>query len=251
MHGRRETRTRAWWVGIGLGVLALALVACDGDGGGGGAADTGPPGPTDTVVSDATADVTPPQDTPAPADVPVGPYGFPIRLPGTHEYVCPTVEGPQSEPFTDRDWVCSFAHGGTEGLVYVQATPTECVSMGMGYGAVYDIAGAWISVGDVVTPLTGSYYDWGGNHQNDYLDFTYDGADYRYTHSSFGWGWHACQAMDCLQVLDAADQVTEDGCCPDRALPVVCVEVTPEGTVPALEDTFAPCNGHENFSCLN
>lgn len=53
--------------------------------------------------------------------------------------------------------------------------------------------------------------------------------------------------MDCLQLLEGGGLVTEDGCTKERTLPVTCVQVADDGTVPELVDTFAPCPGDPNY----
>jgi len=99
----------------------------------------------------------------------------------------------------------------------------------------------------VPSPVAASY-DSGGNHRNDWIRLEFQGAVYRYWHSSMGTSWRKCQAPDCLQVLDPADdRVTlEDGCTPDRLLPAWCVEVGHDGTVPPLVDGFQKCPGDPN-----
>ncbi|HPA58115.1 MAG TPA: hypothetical protein PLT70_11890, partial [bacterium] len=104
--------------------------------------------------------------------------------------------------------------------------------------------GSWISFDGAVSEITGANYDWGGNHHNDFLEFSYSGKKFKIYHSSFGYGWRSCQNMDCMQV---GDPVTEDGCTKERTLPSVCQEVSADGTVGSFEDTFEPCAGDPNY----
>jgi hypothetical protein len=189
---------------------------------------------------DATPFLTDPGGT--DADGTLDALGFRIRVPRQHQV--PT-EGPGGQTgFTelwDQDWVCTLRHDGVDATVYARFEPLKDKGLVFG-GAVYQSDGAWVSSGGVVTPAIASY-DAGGNHQNDWMLVTWGGATVRYYHSSFdGAAWRKCQPMDCLQVL-AADGVTfaENGCTSDRTLPVVCVVVAQDGTVPDLTDHFAPC----------
>ncbi|MBN1771321.1 MAG: hypothetical protein JXB32_08680 [Deltaproteobacteria bacterium] len=100
-----------------------------------------------------------------------------------------------------------------------------------------------VAAGGEVVPLAEATYDHGGNHHNDSLLFSHGGRSFQAYHSSFGFGWRCCQPMDCLQLLDAAGTVLEDGCTCDRSIPAVCVQVRPDGTWTALVDTFAVCAG--------
>jgi hypothetical protein len=88
-------------------------------------------------------------------------------------------------------------------------------------------------------------YNWGGNHHNDSLEFDFGGRHFRGYHSSFGWGWRQCRPMDCLVVTTMTGDPVEDGCTCDRTVPLVCVQVLPDGTWPALVDTFEVCPGDE------
>ena len=54
--------------------------------------------------------------------------------------------------------------------------------------------------------------------------------------------------MDCVQTYElGTGNLLEDGCTSDRTLPIACVRVLEDGTVPELIDTFEPCPGDPNF----
>ncbi len=162
-----------------------------------------------------------------------------MRLPRSHELDC---EGTPT-PFADADWLCTWSWADSEGVVYIGATPTACVSLGMNPLPVFD-AGGEIVIDGVVSTLQSAAYDWGGNHQNDSLDIDWAGHHFRWYHSSFGFGWRACGPMDCLQVSDVlGGPLLEDGCTCDRSLPMVCRAVQPDGSWEPLDDLFEVCNG--------
>lgn len=206
-----------------------------------GPGDTGPDdaGTTDGGGGDAGSDAA--QDAGLPE-------GFEIRIPGSNEITCPGVGG-GTETFDqpDADHVCTFAHGGSFGQLYVQASASGCAPGGFGGTPIYDVVGAWMAMDGKVVSLAEPGYDWGGNHHNDFITFSWGGTKYKVYHSSFGWGWRACQPPDCMQVLSSGGAVVEDGCTKDRTLPVVCVLVEADGTVPPLVDTFEPCEGDPNY----
>lgn len=199
----------------------------------------------DTTVADA-GDAGPGEDVPPDEDA-GPPEAFEIRIPGSHQVECPSFGGgTELVDQADADHLCTFAHGDTFGQVYVQASASGCEGAGFP-SPVFEVVGAWISIDGKISALNSAAYDWGGNHHNDFLDFSWDGKSYRYYHSSFGWGWRACQPMDCMQVLGAGDTIVEDGCTKDRTLPVTCVLIGSDGSVPPLTDTFEPCAGDPNY----
>ncbi|MBI5548384.1 MAG: hypothetical protein HY901_31260 [Deltaproteobacteria bacterium] len=171
--------------------------------------------------------------------------GFTIRIPQERTIVFhdPIGGGTSTVKAWDTDYVCTFKHGAADGFFYVQATPLE--NLGMGGGMVVRTEGGWWSFAQAVTSATGVVYDWGGNHHNDSIDVEYQGKTYRYYHSSFGYGWRSCHPPDCLQVVQG-EAVVEDGCGSDRALPVTCVLVEHDGSVPAFPSTFEKCLGDPN-----
>ena len=222
---------------LALPALALALLAC-GDSGGGTADTTqSDTTTTDTAVTDTSEDTVP------------NDLGFTIRYPQSHTIPCPALapEFPIEDLVTpDADWLCTFDYGAASGYVYIRATPTSCVVSFSGTPVYEDCAG-WIALDGVVSPVTAAGYDWGGNHHNDSLTFTWDGERFDLDHSSFGWGWRACQNPDCVVVRDGAGAILEDGCTKERTLPAVCQRIGTDGTWGSFEDTFEPCAGDPNY----
>ena len=170
--------------------------------------------------------------------------GFCIRVPQVRTVPYDSFGGgSETIDVPDKDHVCTLIYDGVDGFVYVQAHATEFRDMG---GGVMQTDGAWTSIGGEVLATTGSY-DWGGNHANDAIEIVHDGKQYRYYHSSFGFGWRACHAPDCLQIYDGVGgALIEDGCTSERSVPAVCVQVELDGGVPPLVDDFEPCPGDPN-----
>lgn len=185
----------------------------------------------DTADTDTDTDGSPTNEIP-------NDWGFVMRLPHDRTLDC----GDTSQTFSDRDWLCTYDYDGATGVVYAQSTPATCVQV-MDYQAVYQSTGE-INLGQGAQALGSVVYDWGGNHQNDTLEFETSGQRFRYSHSSFGFGWRKCHDMDCAQVYssDGADLI-QDGCTCDRTVPITCSSVQPDGTWADLVDTFAVCNG--------
>ena len=179
----------------------------------------------------------------ADGGVPAEVLGFSIRRPQLRTVPCEGMfcgpSGTTDAP--DKDFVCTLDHGNYRGkYVYVQARPTR---YGGFNGLQYMVDGAFLSDGTTATPAD-AIYDFGGNHANDNITLTLPTVVYRYSHSSYGFGFRKCQPMDCLQVhAPGGATPTEDGCTRDRTLPVVCVEVVDDGTVPELVDHFMRCPG--------
>ena len=214
--------------------------------------DATPDAATDTTAADVSptdaADAADAVDAVDAGDVgPVGEYGFSYRKQQSVDLTC-SKGGPMGNggTFAYTDWLCTFAHGATQGYLYVQGTPSDCTCT-MGCTPVFTTQG-WLSVGGKVTALSPVSYDWGGNHNNDSVEFAFAGETYKAYHSSFGFGWRKCQPMDCLQVEDKiAGTVSEDGCTKARTLPIACVPILPDGTHAALTDKFKPCLGDPNY----
>ncbi|MCC6874951.1 MAG: hypothetical protein IT378_11655 [Sandaracinaceae bacterium] len=199
-------------------------------------------------TSDAGADAGADAGSDAAAiDAGPGEYGFPLRVPTTLELSC-TVD-----PFTcptgtltaeQMDHVCTLHLDGHDLVLYVQADPTA--QNPLGFGAVYgDVVGYAYDRTTMMTTTIVAAYDFGGGHHNDFLDATIGGQRYRFYHSSFGFGFRACQPPDCVQKLDASGTVTDDGCTSARLHPEVCVRLTGT-TIPPLTDTFERCPGDPN-----
>ena len=116
----------------------------------------------------------------------------------------------------------------------------SCVWL-MSAQAAYEVV-AQIMIDGNIEPLPGAAYDYGGNHNNDLVEFTYEGKTYRYHHSSFGFGWRSCQPMDCAQITEG--DVMDDGCTCDRTHPIVSSPIQQDGTYDPLDvDNFAVCLG--------
>jgi hypothetical protein len=174
-------------------------------------------------------------------------FGFTRRAPKTHELTC--VDEVFNEEYTldmpEIDYVCEMQHEGANWMLYSRATPTGCEGGGETGGAYHFCPRIWTSVEGEVAAVEG-LYDYGGGHMNDFVEFVHDSTRFRAYHSSFGWGWRACQPPDCLQVLDDGN-VVEDGCTPERLLPIICRRVEADGSIGELVDDFAPCEGDPNF----
>lgn len=157
-----------------------------------------------------------------------GEYGFSYRNPDADQL----------------DWLCTFQQGDAPGYVYIQLTQTGTMSAGIATVPVYTPDLAQLSIDGNVETLSNPAYDYGGGHHNDSLSFEYDGMTYEYYHSSFGFGFRACQLMDCINVYDPGETTPgTTGCGPDRALPEVCVNIDSDGTHAPLDDTFQKCPG--------
>lgn len=174
--------------------------------------------------------------------------GFTIRTPEERSVTC--SEYPEGFPtgpktFADADWLCTYDYGGVTGYIYIASTPVDC-EWTLDANPVFETKRAQISIDGAVTDLTDAAYDWGGNHHNDSLTFTYEGSSFQYYHSSFGFGFRSCQNMDCTTVSEGTTLV-EDGCTKERTLPIVCQQIMPDGTHGELVDTFMPCAGDPNY----
>jgi hypothetical protein len=168
-----------------------------------------------------------------------GEYGFEYRVPGSHPFTC------EDQPYElpDADWVCTFSQGDRLAYVYVQASPVEAMCV-LAVTGIYEVTLAQLSIDGVVTSLSNAAYDWGGGHHNDSVSFDHAGKTYKYYHSSFGFGFRACQPMDCLSVYEPGATAPEiEGCGSDRSLPEVCVPIDEQGTHEALVDEFMKCPG--------
>jgi len=214
----------------------------------------------DSSRGDAASDLRP--DLPDRVEIPDAPvadvpaddeggdiddHGFLVRVPREHT-VPIEVSGGQTgwSQAWDLDWMCTFRHASVDATFYLQDRPLKDRGWILG-GIIWQTAGAWMAIDGQVIAVD-AQYDSGGNHRNDWIRLDYQGAVYRYYHSSMGISWRKCQAMDCLQVLDPADDLTvlEDGCTSDRTLPVWCVQIGADGSVPPLDDAFHKCPGDES-----
>jgi len=181
---------------------------------------------------DGWADISPDPDSSSDGSLPDESFGFSVRTPGTHSM------GLYGEVL-EVDYVCTFVWQDISAYLYVQSTPIECHGVG---GCDCTTDGAWLSVDGEVTPVDATY-GWGGSHNNDWIRFSFRERVFKYHHSSIGFGWRACQPPDCLQVYSVEGALLEDGCEPERTLPVVCERVGIDGTFAPLVDDFVPCPG--------
>lgn len=155
-------------------------------------------------------------------------YGFRLRKPGEKHL----------------DWLCTFNSDADSGYVYVRLLQTGMKSTGIASVPVYEAELAQISLNGAVTPLGNASYDYGGGHHNDALSLDHGGKTHTYYHSSFGFGFRSCQAMDCRNVYALGTTTLEtEGCTSARSLPEVCVSVESDGTHAALVDEFMKCPG--------
>ncbi|MBM4354721.1 MAG: hypothetical protein FJ109_13195, partial [Deltaproteobacteria bacterium] len=204
-------------------VLAVALVALAACSGGGGKDTTGQPDSTDARLEDQAApdlvqdllpdapgpDGVPPDqaapdapepdgvepdqvtpDGPAPDAEPADDFGFNIRVPQNHSITCSNYppgfpEDPMEQ--ADVDWICTFDHGDQHGHIYVQSTPVDC-EVKMGAIGIFECPAGYMSQDGKVEKLLNPTYNWGGGHNNDFLEFDWQGKHYKYYHSSFGFG---------------------------------------------------------------
>lgn len=168
---------------------------------------------------------------------------FQTRIPDSTSLEC---EFSGAVKFSQSDWICSFAYLGKQAVLYVQSTPVQCTEI-MSPTAEFKTDKAQLLVEGQVQEISSAQYDWGGNHQNDHLEFSVGGKVLQIYHSSFGFGWRACQPMDCLKVYQADGTTVEtDGCTSERTLPVVCREADPQGKFGDFTDTFAKCMGDDS-----
>lgn len=174
-----------------------------------------------------------------------GPFGFFYRNPSTQTVMCTDYEGNENEvEFVDQDFVCTIEYGDVSGYIYFQATAVDC-ELVFSEMPIYNTTG-WISLDGEVSPLESPAYDFGGGHHNDFFTFGFEGVYYKYYHSSFGYGWRACQNMDCIQITDSEGVVSEDGCTHERTIPIVCSMINSDGTFDDLIDNFDYCPGDPN-----
>ncbi len=167
-------------------------------------------------------------------------HGFDMRTPISHELPCDGDEfscPDDTSVAREVAYVCSLGQG-VDGVVYVHARPTSIDTTGFPV-AIYDDVRGFLSRDGVVSVVDAAY-DYGGNHNNDFFSVAVDGVRYTFDHSSYGFGFRACQPPDCLKIEDGAGGFV-DGCNPDRTVAEACVEV--KNPLPALVDNFAICNG--------
>lgn len=171
---------------------------------------------------------------------------FVIRKPSQEALKCSMMGG---DPYyiAQLDFVCHMDNDALDADLYLQTTPTDC---GEWANPTYKTDAAWLKIGDQIDATTGSY-DFGGRHHNDTISFMHNGSRHILWHSSIGYGWRACTTPDCLVicepgqecVVDTTDGVAIDGCArgagdPPPPLPVICVQIDPDGNVPEFLDPW-------------
>ncbi len=209
------------------------------------------------------------QDIPAdvPADVPDATQDFTIRKPAQEDLFC-QVEFGGEYWLGQLDHVCQIDNSSMKAELYVQADPIDCGQFG---NPSYSTPAAWLKINGQIHAVAASY-DFGGRHNNDLISFTFDSTTYILYHSSIGYGWRACTKPDCMVVCDPGKEcvpdtdvdIAIDGCAraagdPPPSLPVICVTVEADGSVPEFSDPWAtqdpygeegvmilPCPGEES-----
>jgi hypothetical protein len=141
--------------------------------------------------------------------------------------------------------LCTFGGASTPGYVYAQLRQTGTQQVGIAQIPVYEVQLAQLARGGTVIDLDNTQYDYGGGHHNDSLSFDYEGVTHRFYHSSFGFGFRACQPMDCRDVYELGAASPQQEGCADRSLAEVCVAVQSDGTHAPLTDTFMKCAGDQ------
>lgn len=190
----------------------------------------------ETDVTDQDAhDSTPP--------IEAGTGEFIIRKP--KEVLCkssdPLGEG---KKMLQTDHVCTYAHGGQTGYVYVQTTPLECPDIVTSASRVSKVSIdlAQIKIGNTIENLSNVRYEYNGDHFADALTFDYKGVRFVYSHSSLLLDGSSCQTMHCAVIKDTSGKTVTNGCIPTRSLPVVCKQVDETGRYDTtMEDTFHSC----------
>jgi hypothetical protein len=208
----------------------FAVSSCDGSG------DASPGDVADVDPGDAASQDPGPVTCQVP-DPPTAPDRFTLRVPQWHEFPAGTAQVRRR----DEDTVCSIAFQSFCALLYLQATPA-----GASYADPFHTDGAWVLSDGTVTPVV-AVYNPGFPHPNPFVTLTVGGTDFVLDHSSFGCYYRSCQPMDCLEVLDPDGRLAFNGCTPDRTIPLTCVRVNDDGTLPPLVDTFHPCPGDPNL----
>ncbi len=183
--------------------------------------------------------------------------GFAIRVPQLRTVPCDGA----SESFWDVDYVCQIDNSTLDVEVYFQATPNGCVNALVPRPTL--TTQAWVKTATGVQQTTGNY-DWGGNHHVEALHFLLDGTLYGIWHSSMVFGGRVCAPPDCLRVCQSGatvdtcgvyDTFATDGCTresggPPPPLPVICVPVAANGSVPPFLDPWQAQVSDPSFPLL-
>ncbi len=146
--------------------------------------------------------------------------------------------------YPDVDWLCTFDYDGIKDVLYFRNSPIECIENEESALPRYE-SDFYRNFKNNVTRYTAAEYDSGGEDKNDSLTFSYGETTIRYYHSSFGLDVKKCQAMDCLQAYDDEGEFREDGCTPERTLPIVCLPVKSGESYDetSFDDNFMKCPG--------
>ncbi len=219
----------------------------------------------DNLRGDADVDDEQASDT-AEADYDVGDSGplsaFPWRIPTIHPFDCGAggIVG-----FWDIDYLCKIQTGGLDLELYLQASPNACEGSIMPF-ADMTVPGAWIKrTGENLVWRVSASFEAGGNHRNDSMAFAVDGTLYRIWHSSFGIGFRACVAPDCLLICtdeasvghpcDEYNNVAVNGCARNSGdgpppNPVICIPIASDGSVSPYLDPWQVQASDESYPIL-
>ena len=184
---------------------------------------------------------------------------FNIRTPSSNELSC---GDPISEnSFYDVDYLCTFKHGDIDTQIYIQATPSSCeVYMSAVPLFTNDSVTGWMKTENGIVSIQAGY-DWGGNHHNDSINVKIENHNYVIYHSSIGFGWRACAPPDCILVCEEGVEICDsysaevDGCSREPgsgppSLPVICVQILMDGSVPELLDPWTAYNSNSDYPLL-
>jgi len=186
---------------------------------------------------------------------------FTFRVPRANAYICEDSDMGDVE-MSDLDHLCLIQYEDIDIELYVQATPTSCIT-DFWPMPVYS-SEAWIKRDGAVSELETISYDFGGNHHNDWLDFILDDRNYQLFHSSIGSGWRRCAPVDCMIVCKEGMSCTQDGeestidvngCERDAGdgkppIPVICMEIPADGSRPDFIDPWEAWEGDEYYPLL-
>jgi|WetSurMetagenome_2_1015567.scaffolds.fasta_scaffold158506_1 hypothetical protein len=182
---------------------------------------------------------------------------FPIRKPQSYDKV------QEFEPLNyytrkvwDADYVCDCQKTELNANIYIQVSPIaqDTFFTPPWQPKYYHVVNAWIIKDGILQTLDTAGYDPGGNHGNEALWFGFKGKYYTTGYSSMSWGGRRCNTPDCLKIFVGLpfSAIAQNGCarlaCIDRpSLPVSCVRVNSDGTVPKFVDFYEadslPCKG--------
>lgn len=182
------------------------------------------------------------------------PKKFAIRKPLTRSIQCDGAQ-PGKVQFKDVDTMCSIQVGGLNTQLYIQSTPTSCKASLFSL-PIYGQTRGWIKEGEKWLRVTAKF-DYGGNHNNNWIRFTYKDKTYLIYHSSMGFGWRKCAPPSCLQICSNAScdpfnkkSIQEDGCkrkvgggAPPLSL--ICVHINADGSTPEFRDPWKEHNGQK------